>query len=135
MVMPGKDAELDRFIFDAGLQVSLFANTVNIYLPIIYSSIYKDYIQSVLEKKGRFWKTVSFNIDISELPSSENKPGIRLLMATGNQIKYLQYNELDKVKWDVCINKASNGLIYGYSFYLDNMAKHWDALVLNDYEQ
>jgi hypothetical protein len=60
-----KDADLDRFIFDAGLQVSLFANTVNIYLPVIYSPIYKDYIKSVLEKKGRFWKTISFTIDIS----------------------------------------------------------------------
>ena len=60
-----KDAELDRFIFDAGLQLSLFANTINIYIPVIYSSIYKDYIQSVLEKKGRFWKTISFSIDIS----------------------------------------------------------------------
>jgi hypothetical protein len=60
-----KDASVDRFIFDAGLQLSLFANTVNIYVPIIYSSIYKDYIQSVLEKEGRFWKTISFSIDIS----------------------------------------------------------------------
>jgi len=60
-----KDAALDHFIFDAGLQLSLFANTVNIYVPIIYSSIYKDYIQSVLEEKGRFWKTISFSIDIS----------------------------------------------------------------------
>jgi Peptidase family M1 domain len=60
-----KDASLDHFIFDAGLQLSLFANTVNIYVPIIYSKIYKDYIQSVLEKEGRFWKTISFSIDIS----------------------------------------------------------------------
>jgi hypothetical protein len=60
-----KDAELDRFIFDAGLQLSLFANTVNIYVPVVYSRIYKDYIQSVIEKKGRLWKTISFSIDIS----------------------------------------------------------------------
>jgi len=60
-----KDAELNRFVFDAGLQLSLFANTVNIYVPLIYSSIYKDYIQSVIEKKGRIWKTISFSIDIS----------------------------------------------------------------------
>ena len=60
-----KDAELDRFIFDAGLQLSLFANSVNIYVPVVYSSIYKDYIQSVIEKKGRLWKTISFSIDIS----------------------------------------------------------------------
>jgi hypothetical protein len=51
-------------------------------------------------------------------------------MTTGNQIKYLQHKEIDKAKWDACITNAPNGLIYGYSFYLDCMAKHWDALVL-----
>jgi len=55
-------------------------------------------------------------------------------MATGKQIQYLSYKEIDKPKWDACIDQASNGLIYPYSFYLDAMAKHWDALVLNDYE-
>ena len=60
-----KHAELDRFIFDAGLQLSLFANTINIYVPVVYSSVYKDYIQSVLEKKKRLLKTISFSIDIS----------------------------------------------------------------------
>lgn len=60
-----KDADLDRFIFDAGLQLSLFSNTVNIYVPVLYSRVYKDYVQSILEKKGRLWKTISFSIDIS----------------------------------------------------------------------
>jgi hypothetical protein len=55
-------------------------------------------------------------------------------MTTGNQIKYLQHTEIDKAKWDACITNAPNGLIYGYSFYLDCMARHWDALVLEDYE-
>lgn len=55
-------------------------------------------------------------------------------MATGHQITYLQHNEIDKQKWDACVANAPNGLIYGYSFYLDCMAKHWDALVLGDYE-
>ncbi len=55
-------------------------------------------------------------------------------MTTGNQIKYLQHKEIDKAKWDVCITNAPNGLIYGYSSYLDCMARHWDALVLGDYE-
>lgn len=49
-------------------------------------------------------------------------------------IKYLFHHEVDKPKWDRCIEEADNGLIYGYSFYLDHMADHWDALVLNDYE-
>ncbi len=55
-------------------------------------------------------------------------------MTTGDQIKYLQHREIDKAKWDACITNAPNGLIYCYSFYLDCMAKHWDALVLKDYE-
>lgn len=50
------------------------------------------------------------------------------------KIEYLPSDKIDKVKWDHCISNASNGLIYGYSFYLDAMAENWDALVLNDYE-
>ncbi len=49
-------------------------------------------------------------------------------------IQYLSHNEIDKTKWDKCIDESDNGLIYGYSFYLDHMARHWDGLVLNDYE-
>ena len=50
------------------------------------------------------------------------------------EIKYLTYEQIDKTKWDNCIDNADNGLIYAYSFYLDSMAKNLDALVLNDYE-
>ncbi len=50
------------------------------------------------------------------------------------EISYLTYQQINKTKWDTCINQAENGLIYGYSFYLDAMSVHWDALVLNDYE-
>jgi hypothetical protein len=55
-------------------------------------------------------------------------------MNAGDQIRYLQQQEIDKEKWNACITNAANGLIYAYSFYLDHMARHWDALVLNDYE-
>ena len=55
-------------------------------------------------------------------------------MSTVFDIEYLKHNQIDKSKWDSCISAAGNGLIYGYSFYLDQMAKHWDALVLSDYE-
>ena len=60
-----QNSGLDHFLFDAGLQLSLLKNTVNIYVPLIYSKAYKDYIQSYVEQKGRFWKTISFSIDIS----------------------------------------------------------------------
>ncbi|HLP36300.1 GNAT family N-acetyltransferase [Lacibacter sp.] len=50
------------------------------------------------------------------------------------QIKYISHAEIDKQKWDNCVQHASNGLIYAYSWYLDAITDHWDALVLNDYE-
>ena len=49
------------------------------------------------------------------------------------KISYLKHAQVDKVKWDHCIDNASNGMIYGYSIYLDKMAKHWDGLILDDY--
>jgi len=55
-------------------------------------------------------------------------------MAHSFTIRYLSHHEIDKTKWDRCIKEAENGLIYGYSFYLDHMAGQWDGLVLNDYE-
>lgn len=60
-----KAATDDRFLFDAGLQIPLLRETINIYIPLVYSKVYKDYIRSTLEKKNRFLKTVSFSINIS----------------------------------------------------------------------
>jgi hypothetical protein len=49
-------------------------------------------------------------------------------------IRYLTQQQLNKAEWDDCITHASNGLVYAYSWYLDAMCRHWEALVLNDYE-
>lgn len=49
-------------------------------------------------------------------------------------IRYLKHEDIDPAKWDACIDRASNGLIYAYSFYLDHMSPNWDGLVLGDYE-
>jgi len=49
-------------------------------------------------------------------------------------IQYITHQEINRLKWDTCIDQADNGLIYAYSFYLDNMARRWDALLINDYE-
>ena len=49
-------------------------------------------------------------------------------------LQYLPNEQIDRLKWDKSIFTAGNGLIYACSFYLDKMASHWDALVLNDYE-
>lgn len=58
-----KDAGTPRFLFDAGLQVSLLKNTVNFYIPFFYSKVYKDYFKSTITEK-RFIKNISFSIDL-----------------------------------------------------------------------
>jgi hypothetical protein len=50
-------------------------------------------------------------------------------------IRYLRRKEIDTRRWDDCILNATSALIYGRSFYLDEMtAGQWDALVLDDYQ-
>ena len=55
-------------------------------------------------------------------------------MGNTGHIQLLSRDGIDETKWDRCIETARNGLIYGYSFYLDEMHPGWEALVLNDYE-
>ncbi len=64
-----KNAETGRFIYDAGLQLSLFRNVLNIYVPLLYSKVYKDYIKSTSTETGfkRFAKNISFSIDIQNI--------------------------------------------------------------------
>ena len=59
------EAGTDRFLFDMGLHIPLFKETINIYIPLFYSEVYKSYIQSTIAKKNRLLKTISFSIDIS----------------------------------------------------------------------
>jgi hypothetical protein len=54
-------------------------------------------------------------------------------MDTGT-VSILQRSEIDIGKWDTTIQHAKSSLIYGYSFYLDNMATNWSALIIGDYE-
>ena len=48
-------------------------------------------------------------------------------------IKYLVHKDIDKKKWDACIEKSKNEFIYAYSWYLDLVSPGWDALVYDDY--
>ena len=57
------NAEGSKVLYNAGLQLSLLKNTVNIYAPLFYSKPYKDYFLSTIPEK-RFLKNISFTIDI-----------------------------------------------------------------------
>lgn len=48
-------------------------------------------------------------------------------------IQYLPHTEIDRAKWDLCLEQAPNSFIYGYSWYLDEVSAGWEALVLDDY--
>jgi hypothetical protein len=50
-------------------------------------------------------------------------------------IRYLKQSEIDYKKWDECISSSVNELIYAYSWYLDIVARKWDALVEDDYKR
>ncbi len=52
-----------RFLYDAGLQISIFGGSVNMYLPLLYSKVYGDYFKSVLGN-NRFSKTIAFDINL-----------------------------------------------------------------------
>lgn len=60
-----KNAETGRFVYDAGLQLSV-GNVINIYVPLLYSSIYKDYFKSYVPDKT-FLKKISFSIDVQNI--------------------------------------------------------------------
>lgn len=49
-------------------------------------------------------------------------------------IRFVKYRDIDKSKWDECIEKAFNGNIYGYSWYLDAVCQQWHALIDDDYK-
>jgi len=48
-------------------------------------------------------------------------------------IRYLRHQQIDKKLWDQCIDEATDGIIYAYSWYLDLICEGWDALVEDEY--
>ena len=60
-----KNSNTGKFVYDAGVQFSLF-NIVNVYVPILYSKVYKNYFESTILEK-RFVKNISFSIDLQNI--------------------------------------------------------------------
>lgn len=48
-------------------------------------------------------------------------------------IKYVKNSDINYYRWDKCISISLNGLIYGYSWYLNTVCNTWDALIEEDY--
>ena len=71
------NAGTPKFLYDAGLQLSLLKNTVNIYVPLFYSKVYKDYFKSTITEK-RFLKNISFSIDVQNISLKKLIPQLSL---------------------------------------------------------
>lgn len=60
------NASTGRVLYDAGLQMSFLKNTITVYVPLLYSKVYRDYFESTITEK-RFLKNIAFSIDIQNL--------------------------------------------------------------------
>jgi hypothetical protein len=49
-------------------------------------------------------------------------------------IKYIEHKNIDKQKWDACVDASSNPILFVYSWYLDVVSIGWNALILDDYK-
>ena len=48
-------------------------------------------------------------------------------------IRYILHKEIDKQRWDSCIEQSVNRLPYAYAWWLDIVSPGWEALVQDDY--
>lgn len=51
-----------------------------------------------------------------------------------DSIRYISHHDIDKEKWNSCIEASSNGIVFAYSWFLDATSDKWDAIVMDDYE-
>lgn len=49
-------------------------------------------------------------------------------------IRHLNHSQINKEKWDACLDAATYTIIYARSWYLDVVSPQWEALVWGDYE-
>lgn len=48
-------------------------------------------------------------------------------------LKFIESEQIDRVKWDECVNKSIVGHIYALSWYLDLVSPNWAGIVEDDY--
>ena len=49
-------------------------------------------------------------------------------------IKFVPHHLIDRDKYDRCVSQAKNSRIYAFSWYLDCVTEHWDALISESYK-
>jgi hypothetical protein len=54
-------------------------------------------------------------------------------MEIKNNCVFIAHYNIDRQKWDDCIDRSSNGTICLYSWFLDLISPQWSALIMDDY--
>lgn len=49
-------------------------------------------------------------------------------------IRFIEHKNIDKQKWDRCVDQSLHPSVHGYSWYLDILCPNWSALVMDDYQ-
>ncbi len=49
-------------------------------------------------------------------------------------IRYIPAKQIDRIKYDLCIEKSKECRVYAFSWYLDCTCDTWDLLIKGDYE-
>lgn len=66
-----------KILYNSGIQLSLFNEVLNVYLPIAYSKPFRDYVKSVLPQPS--WRQrISFSIDFNKINRRTLNPGFPL---------------------------------------------------------
>ncbi len=55
-------------------------------------------------------------------------------MPNAYDIRFVSNDQINRSKWDQCIDSSAHPLLYAKSLYLDQFCPDWQALVLNDYQ-
>ena len=62
-----------RFLYDAGLKVSILKGAFNVFVPLLFSKAYRDYYKSFYSEK-RFAHTIAFGFNLNQLqPNKLNR--------------------------------------------------------------
>lgn len=67
------DNNSDRFLFDAGIKISIVHSAFNVYLPLVYSKVFRDYYKTFYPDK-RLAHTIAFSFNLQQLqPNKLNR--------------------------------------------------------------
>ena len=55
-------------------------------------------------------------------------------MNSAQVLRFLEGKDIERTKWDQCIERSSQQLPYAFSWFLDIASENWSGIVLNDFE-